>query len=50
MVVPHYWANLALDNLMVRGATLAGVTTEVAALPGFTALFFAIGVWRFDFD
>ena len=50
MVVPHYWANLALDNLMVRGATLAGVTTEMAALLGFTALFFAIGVWRFDFD
>ncbi len=49
-VVPHYWANRALDNLMLRGLTLSGVTTEMAALLGFTALFFAIGLWRFEFE
>lgn len=50
MIVPHYWANRALVDLMVRGRGLADVTVEIAALLGFTALFFAIGVWRFKFD
>jgi ABC-2 type transport system permease protein len=49
-VVPHYWANRALDNVMIRGLALSGVTTEMAALLGFTALFFAIGLWRFEFE
>jgi ABC-2 type transport system permease protein len=49
-VVPHYWANQAYFDLLVRGQTLSGVTTEIAALAGFTALFFAIGLWRFDFE
>jgi ABC-2 type transport system permease protein len=49
-VVPHYWANRALDNVMIRGLTLSGVTTEMAALLAFTALFFVIGLWRFDFE
>ena len=49
-VVPHYWANRALDNLMIRGLTLSGVTTEMAALLGFIVLFFAIGLWRFEFE
>jgi ABC-2 type transport system permease protein len=50
MVVPHYWANRALIDLMVRGQTLADVGLEMAVLAGFTVLFFAIGVWRFRFD
>jgi len=49
-IVPHYWANRALVDLMVRGRGLADVTVEIAALLGFTVLFFAIGVWRFKFD
>lgn len=49
-VVPHYWANRALDNVMLRGLTFSGVTTEMAALLGFTILFFAIGLWRFEFE
>ena len=49
-IVPHYWANHALTNLMTRGLGLADVTTDLAALLGFTALFFVIGLWRFDFD
>jgi len=49
-IVPHYWANRALDNLMLRGLTLAGVGTEMIVLLGFTILFFAIGLWRFEFD
>ena len=49
-IVPHYWANRAFDNLLIRGFGLADVTTEMAVLLGFTFLFFAIGLWRFDFD
>jgi ABC-2 type transport system permease protein len=50
MVVPHYWAMRALIDLMLRGGSLTDVTVEMAALLGFTVLFFAIGVWRFKFD
>lgn len=48
--VPHYWANRALNDLMIRGAGFPGVTLEIAVLAGFTVLFFAIGLWRFDYD
>ncbi len=50
MVVPHYWANRALVDLMLRGRGLADVVVEMAALLGFTVLFFAIGLWRCEFD
>jgi ABC-2 type transport system permease protein len=50
MIVPHYWANRALVDLMVRGRGLADVTLEMAVLLGFTVLFFAIGLWRFEYD
>ena len=49
-IVPHYWANRALTNVMLRGLRLADVTTELAVLAAFTAVFFAIGLLRFDFD
>jgi len=49
-IVPHYWANHALVNLMVRGLGLADVALDCAVLLGFTVLFFAIGLWRFDFE
>ena len=49
-LVPHYWANRALDNLMIRGLGLADVCAELVILLGFTALFFVVGLWKFDFD
>ena len=49
-VVPHYWGNRAFENLLIRGLGLESVTTELTVLLGFTALFFAIGVWRFRFE
>ena len=49
-VVPHYWANRAFENLLIRGLGLTSVITELGALLAFTALFFAIGLWRFDFN
>jgi ABC-2 type transport system permease protein len=50
MILPHYWANRALDNIMVRGMMLADVSLEMIALFGFTLVFFLVGLWRFDFD
>lgn len=49
-IIPHYWAIRALQNLTIRGLGLASVTTELAVLLGFTALFIVIGLWRFDYD
>jgi ABC-2 type transport system permease protein len=49
-IVPHYWANRAFNDLMIRGLGLADVVVELAVLFGFTGLFFALGLWRFDFD
>jgi ABC-2 type transport system permease protein len=50
MALPHYWANRALDNIMVRGMMLADVSLEMVVLFGFTLVFFLVGLWRFDFD
>jgi ABC-2 type transport system permease protein len=50
MLVPHYWANRTLVDLMVRGLGFADVALDLAVLAGFSALFFAIGLWRFDYD
>jgi ABC-2 type transport system permease protein len=50
MLVPHYWANRTLVDLMVRGLGFADVALDLAVLLGFSALFFGIGLWRFDYD
>jgi ABC-2 type transport system permease protein len=50
MVLPHYWANRALDDIMVRGMMLADVSLALIMLLGFTLVFFLVGLWRFDFD
>jgi ABC-2 type transport system permease protein len=49
-IVPHYWANRAFDDLLIRGLGLQDVALELAVLLGFAILFFVIGVWRFDFE
>jgi len=49
-VVPHYWANRTLLDTMVRGLGFADVAVGLAVLAGFAVLFFAVGVWRFDYD
>ena len=50
MIVPHYWANRAFDDLLIRGLGTANVAVDMAVLLGFSLLFFAIGLWRFDFE
>jgi ABC-type multidrug transport system permease subunit len=49
-IVPQYWANRAFDDLLIRNLGLQDVTLELAVLLGFIALFFIIGLWRFDFE
>jgi ABC-2 type transport system permease protein len=49
-ITPHYWANRALNDLMLRNLTLTDVLPELAFLLGFAALFVLIGLWRFDFE
>jgi ABC-2 type transport system permease protein len=47
---PHGWANIAFYELLVRGGDLASISQPLLVLLGFTALFFALGIWRFDFE
>lgn len=49
-IAPHYWANRALDDLMLRSLPLVDILPELGVLLGFAALFIAIGLWRFDFE
>jgi ABC-2 type transport system permease protein len=49
-LIPHYWANMAFQDLFVRGQGLADITSSLLALLGFTVAFFAVGLWRFRFD
>ena len=49
-VVPHYWAIRAYNDLMIRGLGLVDVAVEIVVLLGFSALFFAVGLWRFEYD
>ena len=49
-IAPHYWANRALNDLMLRNLSLTDVLPEMGFLLGFAALFIVIGMWRFDFE
>jgi len=50
MIVPHYWANRAFDDLLIRGLGVGNIALDLGALFGFCLLFFVIGLWRFDFE
>jgi ABC-2 type transport system permease protein len=49
-IAPHYWANAALNDLMLRDLALADVLPELGVLLGFAALCVVVGLWRFDFE
>ncbi len=49
-VIPHSWASEAYYDLLLRGKDLAAVGPEMGVLTAFTVIFFAIGLWKFDFD
>lgn len=51
LAVPHAWALDGYFELLVRdGGGLLDVAPQLGALGGFTALFAALGVWRFRFE
>ena len=49
-IVPHYWANRAFEDLLIRGLGFSDVVPEIGVLLVFSAVFLAFGLWRFDFD
>ncbi|HMK54592.1 MAG TPA: ABC transporter permease [Methanobacteriaceae archaeon] len=49
-IVPLTYANDALRGVMLKGAGIGDVWIDIAVLLGFTLLFFAMGVTRFNRD
>ena len=49
-VTPHFWAVTGFYDLLTRGLGLASVVDSLAALLGFSAVFFVVGAWRFEWD
>jgi len=49
-LVPLTYANNALRGVMLKGAGIGEIWTSIAVLLGFTLLFFALGVTRFNRD
>ena len=49
-VMPTAWAMEGLQNIVVRGQGLGSVLLPAGILLAYTALFFAVAVWRFRFD
>jgi ABC-2 type transport system permease protein len=49
-IAPLTYANDAMRGVMLKGATIGDIWIDVAVLLGFTFLFFAMGVTRFNRD
>lgn len=49
-LVPLTYANIALRGVMLKGARIGDIWIDIAVLLGFTLLFFAMGVTRFNRD
>jgi ABC-2 type transport system permease protein len=49
-LTPQYWAVTGFYDLLVRGQTLADITDSLLVLMGFSLLFVAIAIWRFDYE
>lgn len=49
-IAPLTYANDALRGVMLKGSTIGDIWLDVAVLLGFTALFFMMGVVRFNRD
>ena len=49
-LTPHFWAVTGFYDLLTRGLGLASIVDSLAALVAFSAVFFIIGAWRFEFD
>lgn len=49
-LTPHYWAVTGFYDLLTRGQGLSAILDSLAMLLAFSAAFFAVGAWRFEFD
>jgi ABC-2 type transport system permease protein len=49
-VTPHYWAVTGFYDLLTRGQGLDAILDSIAVLLVFSAVFFAVGAWRFEFE
>jgi ABC-2 type transport system permease protein len=49
-VTPHYWAVTGFYDLLTRGQGLTSVLDSIVILLGFSAAFFLVGTWRFEFE
>jgi ABC-2 type transport system permease protein len=49
-IAPLTYANDALRGVMLKGASIGDIWIDIAVLLGFTALFFLMGVFRFNRD
>jgi ABC-2 type transport system permease protein len=49
-LTPHYWAVTGFYDLLTRGQGLSAILDSIVVLLGFSAAFFAIGAWRFEFE
>ncbi len=49
-IVPQYWAVNGFYELLVLSGGLSDIVLPLAALLGFSVLFFGVGVWRFDYQ
>jgi ABC-2 type transport system permease protein len=49
-ITPHFWAVTGFYDLLTRGLGMASIVDSLAALLAFSAVFFIVGAWRFEFD
>jgi ABC-2 type transport system permease protein len=49
-LTPHYWAVTGFYDLLTRGQGLAAILDSIVVLLGFSAVFFVVGAWRFEFE
>jgi ABC-2 type transport system permease protein len=49
-VTPHYWAVTGFYDLLTRGQGLAAILDSILVLLGFSAAFFVVGAWRFEWE
>jgi ABC-2 type transport system permease protein len=48
-ILPTTWAMQGLMDVLMRGQGVPGVWLEASVLLGYTAIFLAVGVWRFRY-
>jgi ABC-2 type transport system permease protein len=49
-VTPHYGAVTGFYDLLTRGQGLTSILDSIAVLLGFSAVFFLLGAWRFEWE